>query len=36
LKLILHDWDDEVALTILKNCRNGINPGGRILVIDHP
>jgi hypothetical protein len=34
LKLILHDWDDEVALTILKNCRNGINPGGRILVIE--
>jgi hypothetical protein len=34
LKLILHHWNDEVALTILKHCRHGINPGGRILVIE--
>ena len=35
LKLILHDWNDEDAMTILRNCRQGIKPGGRILVIEH-
>ena len=34
LKLILHDWDDEAALKILRHCRQGINPGGRIVVIE--
>lgn len=34
LKLILHDWNDETCLSILKNCRRAINPGGRILVIE--
>ena len=26
LKLILHDWNDEACLSILKNCRRTINP----------
>lgn len=34
LKLILHDWNDEACLSILKNCRRTINPGGRILVVE--
>jgi hypothetical protein len=34
LKLILHDWSDEACLSILKNCRRAINPGGRILVVE--
>jgi hypothetical protein len=34
LKLILHDWDDEAALTILKHCRRAINPGGRVLIVE--
>ena len=34
LKLILHDWNDEACLSILKNCRRTINPDGRILVAE--
>jgi O-methyltransferase domain len=31
---ILHDWDDERAVAILRNCRAAMNPGGRVLVGD--
>jgi hypothetical protein len=34
LKLILHDWNDEACLSILKNCRRTIKPDGRILVAE--
>lgn len=34
LKLILHDWNDDECLEILKNCRRRINPGGRILLAE--
>ncbi len=34
LKGIIHDWNDEAALKILKNCRRAIHPGGRLLVVD--
>lgn len=34
LKMILHDWDDERCVTILKNCRDAMNPGGRIAVVE--
>jgi O-methyltransferase domain/Dimerisation domain len=34
LKHILHDWDDERAVRILKNCRRAMRPGGRIIVIE--
>ncbi|MCA6095561.1 SAM-dependent methyltransferase [Streptomyces sp. SCA3-4] len=34
LKRILHDWDDAQSLTILRNCRRAMPPGGRVLVID--
>jgi len=34
LKGIIHDWNDEAALKILKNCRRAINPDGRLLVAD--
>lgn len=34
LKHIVHDWPEERALEILKNVREGINPGGRILLIE--
>jgi hypothetical protein len=33
-KRILHDWDDERALAILRNCRKAAGARGRILVID--
>jgi hypothetical protein len=31
---ILHDWDDEQCLTILRNCRRAIAESGRILIIE--
>jgi len=34
LKWILHDWDDEQCVSILRNCRNSILPGGRIAIIE--
>jgi O-methyltransferase domain/Dimerisation domain len=35
LKCILHDWDNDRCLRILKNCRTSLMPGGRIVVADH-
>lgn len=34
MKHIIHDWDDNRALTILKNIRRAMNPGGRVLVVE--
>ncbi|SPL88567.1 O-methyltransferase, family 2 [[Actinomadura] parvosata subsp. kistnae] len=34
LRNILHDWDDERATAILRNCRQAAGPDGRILVIE--
>ena len=34
MKHIIHDWDDERALAILKNIRKAMNPGGRVLVVE--
>lgn len=34
LKYITHDWDDERAALILRNCRKAMAPGGRVLVFD--
>jgi SAM-dependent methyltransferase len=34
MKVVLHDWNDEQALTILRNCRAAVAPGGRLLVIE--
>ncbi|MDP6994395.1 MAG: methyltransferase, partial [Woeseiaceae bacterium] len=33
LKAVLMDWEDEQAIRILQNCRDGINVGGRVLVM---
>nr|WP_198009794.1 methyltransferase [Legionella tunisiensis] len=35
MKYVLHDWDDEQALLILKNCAKLKNPEGKILIIDN-
>ena len=35
LKNIIHDWDDEHALAILKNCRRVVPEHGRILLVEH-
>jgi hypothetical protein len=34
MKQIVHDWPDERATTILRNCREGVNPGGKLLLIE--
>jgi hypothetical protein len=34
LKQILHDWDDEQSLTILRNCAKAMKPGGRVLIVE--
>lgn len=34
MKWIIHDWDDESAIRILKNCRSQIAPNGRVIVVD--
>jgi hypothetical protein len=32
--MIMHDWDDERCVTILRNCRSAaVRPGGRALVV---
>ncbi len=34
LKWIIHDWDDERATTILRNCRSAMASDGKLMVID--
>jgi hypothetical protein len=34
LKGIIHDWDDEAAVGILRNCRRAIRPDGTLLLVD--
>ena len=34
LKHVLHDWNDDEAVLILKRCRESIRPGGRVVVIE--
>lgn len=34
LQLVLHDWDDERAALILRNCRNAISANGRLLIVE--
>lgn len=34
LKHIIHDWDDERSAVILRNCREAMNDGGRVLVVE--
>jgi hypothetical protein len=34
LKRILHDWNDENAIRILKNCRDAAGDQGRLLVME--
>ncbi len=34
LRHVVHDWRDEDAATILRNCRNAMKPDGKILVVE--
>ena len=34
LKKIIHDWDDERALAILRNCHRALPAGGQLLLVE--
>jgi hypothetical protein len=34
MKHIIHDWDDERALTILKNCHRAMTENGKLLLVE--
>jgi len=34
MKHIIHDWNDAEAITILKNIRAAMNPGGRVILLE--
>jgi SAM-dependent methyltransferase len=34
LKGIVHDWNDELAVRILRNCRRAMRPDGRLLILE--
>jgi SAM-dependent methyltransferase len=34
LSVVIHDWDDERSLTILKNCHRAMNKAGRLLLVE--
>lgn len=34
MRHIIHDWDDEKSLTILKNCHDVMAPGSKLLVVE--
>ena len=34
LKSVIHDWDEERATVILRNCRRAVGPGGRVLLAE--
>ena len=35
LKAVLHDWDDDSCVRILRNCRAAARPGARMIVIEN-
>lgn len=34
IKHVLHNWDDEAAVSLLKHCAEAMAPGGRVLVVE--
>jgi hypothetical protein len=34
LKSVIHDWDDERAIAILRRCREAMPPGGTLLLVE--
>jgi SAM-dependent methyltransferase len=34
LKHVLHDWNDDEAVSILKRCRESIRPGGKLVIVE--
>jgi hypothetical protein len=34
MKWIIHDWDDQKAITILRNCRTEMQPNSKLILVD--
>jgi len=34
MRHIIHDWDDEKSLVILRNCHRAMKPGGKLLLVE--
>lgn len=34
LSHVIHDWDEHRALAVLRNCREAMNPDGRLLLVE--
>ena len=34
MRHIIHDWDDDKATTILRNCHQALNANGRVLIVE--
>lgn len=34
MKKVVHDWNDEQAVRILRNCRDAVKPHGRVLIAE--
>ncbi|HJU28921.1 MAG TPA: methyltransferase [Candidatus Binataceae bacterium] len=34
LKHVIHDWDDQRAVTILRNCHRAMTPQGKLLIVE--
>ena len=34
LKWVIHDWDDERSIAILKNCHRAMSPNGKLFVVE--
>lgn len=34
LRFILHDWNDDIAIRILNNCRRAMRPNGRLVIVE--
>jgi SAM-dependent methyltransferase len=34
LKHVLHNWDDERALCLLRNCARGLSAGGKLIIVE--
>ena len=34
MRHIIHDWDDDKATTILRNCHRALNVNGRVLIVE--
>lgn len=34
LKHVIHDWNDERAVAILKNCHRAMNPNSKLLIVE--